>query len=71
MNEEVAKPMIIEMKLLQELNDRFRKQYEQNLKDLTTLNAIIRLPRMADQFYKSAKRKEGDEVFQKFEKEAI
>ena len=45
---EVVKPLMQEIKLTQELNQRYKSQYEKNFKDLRILHAIMRLPRMSD-----------------------
>ena len=71
MQNTVVKPMITEMRIAAELKMRYQKQYEMNFEDLKTLNAIIRLPRMADQFYKTIKRKESAELSKKIEQDAI
>lgn len=60
-----------EIKLSEELKQRYKTQYEKNFEDLRILNAIMRLPRMSDQFYKTIKKKEQQERFKQREKEAI
>ena len=50
LNEEVAKPLIQEIKIVQQLNERYRSDAEKNHSDLKVLNAIIRLPVMSDMF---------------------
>ena len=45
--------------------------YEKNFNDLRILHAIVRLPRMSDQFYKTMKRKEYAQAFEKRKKEAV
>ena len=47
-----------EIKLAQEIKERYKAQYEKNFEDLRVLNAVVRLPRMSDQLYKTMKRKE-------------
>ena len=60
-----------EIKLTEELKQRYKTQYEKNFENLRILNAIMRLPRMSDQFYKTIKKKEQQEKFKQREKEAI
>ena len=57
-NNEVVKPLMHEIKLVEELKQRYKTQYEKNFEDLRILNAIMRLPRMSDQFYKTIKKRE-------------
>ena len=47
-NNEVVKPLMHEIKLVEELKQRYKTQYEKNFEDLRILNAIMRLPRMSD-----------------------
>ena len=60
-----------EMKLAEELKSRYKTQYDKNFEDLRILNAMIRLPRMSDQLYKTIKKIELGEKFEKRRKEAI
>ena len=57
-NNKVVKPLMHEIKLVEELKQRYKTQYEKNFEDLRILNAIMRLPRMSDQFYKTIKKRE-------------
>ena len=57
-NNEVVKPLMHEIKITEELKQRYKAQYEKNFEDLRILNSIMRLPRMSDQFYKTIKKKE-------------
>ena len=59
-NVEVVKPLMQEISLVQEIKQRYKKQYEKNFEDLKILNAILRLPRMSDQFQKTMMRKEKE-----------
>ena len=61
---EVVKPLMQEIKLIQEINQRYKSQYDKNFQDLIIMHAILRLPRMSDTFYKTMKRKEQAEVFE-------
>ena len=70
-NNEVVKPLMHEIKLVEELKQRYKTQYEKNFEDLRILNAIMRLPRMSDQFYKTIKKREQQEKFEQRKKEAI
>ena len=54
-----------ELKVNEEIKQRYIAQYEKNFEDLKTLNAIIRLPRLSDQFYKTLKKREIEQVFEK------
>ena len=47
-NKEVVKPLMLEVKLSEEIKQRYKTQYEKNFEDLKILNAIVRLPRMSD-----------------------
>ena len=47
-NNEVVRPLMHEIKLVEELKHRYKTQYEKNFEDLRILNAIMRLPRMSD-----------------------
>ena len=47
-----------ELKIAEELHNRYKTQYEKNFEDLKILNAILRLPRMSDTFYKTIKKRE-------------
>ena len=60
-----------EVKLLEEIKLRYKTQYEKNFGDLKILNAIVRLPRMSDQFYKTMKKKEKEQIFEKHMKESV
>ena len=60
-----------EIRITQELNQRYQSTYDKNFHDLLILNAIVRLPRMSDQLYKTMKRKEQAQKFDKRQKEAI
>ena len=71
MHEEVAKPLIQEVKIVQQLNERYRADAEKSQSDLKVLNAIIRLPVMSDMFHKAVKRKEARAVSRQIEKAAI
>ena len=70
-NDEVVKPLMQEIKLAEELKSRYKTQYDKNFEDLRILNAMMRLPRMSDQFYKTIKKIELAEKFEKRSKEAI
>ena len=50
--------MLREQTITNELNKRYKNQYETNLYYMKLLNSIVRLPRMADAFYKATKRNE-------------
>ena len=63
--------MITEMKITNELNKRYTTQYETNLYYMKVLNSIVRLPRMADQFYKAMKRSEAPDTNKERENFAI
>ena len=60
-----------EVKLSEEIKLRYKMQYEKNFRDLKILNAIVRLPRMSDQFYKTMKKKEKEQIFEKRMKESV
>ena len=57
-NEEVVKPLMQEIKIIEEVKQRYKVKYEKNFEDFRVLNAIMRLPRMCDQFYKTIKKRE-------------
>ena len=63
-NNEVVKPLMQELKIAEELNQRYKTQYEKNFEDLRIMNAILRLPRMSDTFYKTIKKREQEEKFE-------
>ena len=65
MNNEVVKPLMQELKIAEELHHRYKTQYEKNFEDLKILNAILRLPRMSDTFYKTIKKREQEEKFER------
>ena len=60
-----------EIKLAEELKLRYKTLYEKNFENLKILNAVVRLPRMSDQFYKTMKKKEREHIFEKRKKEAV
>ena len=70
-NKEVVQPLFSEVKILEELKQRFKALYDKNFENFRILNAIVRLPRMCDQFYKTMKRKEQEQVFEQRKKEAV
>ena len=63
-NNDVVKPLMQELKVNEEIKQRYIAQYEKNFEDLKTLNAIVRLPRLSDQFYKTLKKREIEQVFE-------
>ena len=70
-NKEVVKPMVEQMKLSHESMLRYQTQYEKNFENLKIMHAVLRLPRMSDQLYKTMKRKEQDQVHANRRKEAV
>ena len=70
-NEEVVKPLMQEIKVIEEVKQRYKVKYEKNFEDLRILNAIMRLPRMSDQFYKTIKKREQESVFEERKDQAI
>ena len=47
---DVVKPLLTEVKIKDEINERMRKEVEAHKRDLKLLNACIRMPAMCDQF---------------------
>ena len=71
MNVDVVKPLMQEIKVAEELNQRYKNKYEKNFEDMKILNAILRLPRMSDIFYKTLKKREEEDRFAARKREAI
>lgn len=49
-NKNVVKPMILEIKVKDELIKRLKEENKLNVKDLKMLNTIIRIPKMTTEF---------------------
>ena len=71
LNIDVVKPLLQELKVAEELNQRYKNQYEKNFEDMKILNAILRLPRMSDVFYKTLKKREEEDRFAAKKRDAI
>ena len=70
-NDEVVKPLMQEIKVIEEVKERYKVKYEKNFEDLRILNAIMRLPRMTDQFYKTIKKREQEGIFEERKNQAV
>ena len=68
--QECLKPLMAEVKLKDEIIDRWKNAREGANADLKMLNSIIRIPRLCGEFQRACKRKETAEAIQKGQKEA-
>ena len=50
MNYKVIKPMLMEIKIKDELISRLKTENDMNVKDLKMINTIIRIPKMTTEF---------------------
>ena len=67
----MIKPLLLEVKIKEEIMKRLKKDHDLNLKDLKMVNTVLRVPTMTLEFQKALRARKSDKKLAEFHKQAI
>lgn len=71
MHQKIIKPLIIELKVKDELNRRMSAEHDINVRDLKQLNTIIRIPNLCLQFQNALRNRREAKRLTSYQKQAL
>ena len=65
------KPLLLELKICEEVASRVKAEYDRNLKELKAVSTTLRFPAMTSEFQKLLRARESQKVYEAHQKRAI